>query len=176
MTSVLSVEIGEPQGTGGRRECEREAEARLLRQAMGDEASLAHYADGAPYVEGRPDIYISLSHSSTTCVLAVSDAPIGVDIESPRRQLVRVARKFVAECETGQPGESETDTMDRLLHLWTAKEAVYKLMRSPGLPLLEIIVSPSMEWATACGRECRLSFSRRGSELLAVATFTESHS
>ena len=176
MIRLFSAPVVRSDQSGSRRECEKQTVARLVCRTFGQGATLDHCPDGAPYINGRPDVFISISHSSDTCILAVSDAPVGVDVESQRAQLVRVMRKYMADCELESLPEDEAAIMDRLLHHWTAKEAIYKLMRTPGLSLREIVLSPRMDSATAMGRECSLSFSRHGEELVAVASFTESHS
>lgn len=173
MISLFTAPVGKPQTPSDRRKRERAATEILLSRAFGLPVTLEHYPDGAPYVREHPDSFISISHSETTCVLALSDAPVGVDIESPRSQLVRVAGKFMAESELNCLPEL---TPSSLLHYWTAKEAVYKLLRRPGLPLCDIILSPTLDSATARGVTCTLTFTPLEGELMAVARLTGSRS
>lgn len=122
---------------GGRRRAELAAEQTLMTQAFGPDAVLAHDAHGAPRVDGRPDLYVSISHSADACVLAVSDTPVGVDVESLRPQLQRIAHKILTEAELAR---AHYDTPS-LLRLWTAKEAVFKCAAIPSLVISEITVS-----------------------------------
>ena len=114
-----------PEGT--RREAERAAVAALLEHALPG-AVLSHTADGAPVIEGGP--YISISHSRTHAALAVcSGAPVGIDIETQRAQLARVAPRVLSEAEMAVYGVSP----EGLLQAWTLKEALYKAALTPGL-------------------------------------------
>lgn len=115
---------------------ERQTVAALARESLG--AAIGHYPDGAPFIVGREDTPISISHGAGRALLAVGEPgmKIGVDIESSSRdaQLRRVAPRFV--------GPSDHPSLS-LLHLWTAKEAAYKALRTAGLPLTAIAVTPA---------------------------------
>lgn len=130
-----------------------EAKRMLVERAFGPGRALAHHPDGAPYIVGS-ELHISISHTRRECVLAVCDKPVGIDIETARDQLVRVAGKFLA------PGEHPEMTPQGLLPYWTAKEAVYKCARTPGLGLTEIEVNG--DTATARGSRYRLVRPRIG--------------
>ena len=39
---------------------------------------------GAPSIEGRPDLYLSISHSGGWWVCAIAGIPVGIDLEFPR--------------------------------------------------------------------------------------------
>lgn len=163
-------------GCGNRKANEAAALDGLLERAFGFKARLLHHPDGAPYIDGHPEIHISISHSAATYLLAVSDAPVGVDIEAPRRQLTRVASKFLTAGERGRMDLTSGDHTEELLHYWTAKEAAFKLLRVPGLTVSAIEVSADMTIASACGKECGISYERHGEELMAIACLTGSHS
>ena len=95
-----------------RRDAEKAATARLVTTLFGTGATVAHNPDGAPLLilpDGATAPEISISHSILTVALAVGRAgsPIGIDIEQPRQQLVRVARRFLAPEETAIHGASE---------------------------------------------------------------------
>lgn len=73
---------------------------------------------GKPYFPDRPDIHFSLSHAKTHVLCAISDFPVGVDIET-----VRHLRQGVAE---------RVCTPDELcvfdfFELWVLKESFIKL-------------------------------------------------
>lgn len=119
-----------------RRSRERDAVMRLVRHAFGPDAVLTHDPDGAPRIEGLEGEWFSISHSADNCILAVTrKGRIGVDTETARAQLVRVAPRFLAPCE------AVSLDIGYLLRMWTAKEAVYKAAGMPGLGLDEIVVS-----------------------------------
>ncbi len=72
-------------------------------------------------------VFISLSHTDTAVAAAVSNAPVGVDIEAPgaraedrlgalvRRTLTAEEKKLFPDC-----------TAEAFLDLWTKKEAIFK--------------------------------------------------
>ena len=79
---------------------------------------------GKPGLTDSP-IHFSLSHSGFWVVCAVSDTPVGVDIQQ-KRAMDKVARRFFPEA----------GTVDDALRLWTAKEAYLKLLgRGLTMPL-----------------------------------------
>lgn len=136
------------QSGGSVRERECAATLEALRELVGPGARIEHYADGAPYAVDREGVThpISVSHDADYGVVVTAEnVGIGVDSERLRPQLARVAGKFVTEEEERERGCSLHD----LLLLWTAKEAVYKLLRTPGLELRKIVVSREFERASA---------------------------
>lgn len=101
--------------------------------------------------------YISLSHSGELLAVALSDVPVGVDLEvCPHRRLnLRVLRHMVC------PQERErypSPTQQRIAALWTAKESLYKRLSTladaplpfspPSLNTLQADVA-SYLWASA---------------------------
>lgn len=120
-----------------RRQAEIETVGRMIRKVFGNEAALEHDSEGRPSICcPRFNGSISISHSLESCVLAVTHCPtasIGIDVETWREQLYRVARRFLSEEEL-----PVYNTRELLLLAWTTKEAVYKAARIPGLPLKEI--------------------------------------
>lgn len=134
-----------------RREAEKIAVDTLLLGEFGPDAYLTHAPDGHPVLTiGKRTVSISISHCRDEAVVAISDGdePIGVDIETARQQLRRVAPKFLNNEELNAAGT----TLHSLLRAWTAKEAVYKAALTPGLPLHDIrLDTPSAGFATARG-------------------------
>lgn len=107
-----------------RREAELEAERLLL-----PGVAIVHDADGAPRVEGSAEA-ISISHSRTHIAIAIGgEAPLGIDIETPRAQLRAVAPRVLSAEELEVYGAAP----DGLLRAWTLKEALYKAALAPGL-------------------------------------------
>lgn len=76
-------------------------------------------ANGKPFFPDRPEIHFSLSHSRTHVLCAVSPAPVGVDIESPRDISARAVNYF------SSPYEQE---LFEPLDLWVLKESFIKLI------------------------------------------------
>lgn len=72
---------------------------------------------GKPSLKNRPDIHFSISHTKNAILVAISDKPIGVDVEQRRTPSAALVERVMA------PEEREGDfTM-----LWVQKEAVLKL-------------------------------------------------
>lgn len=112
-----------------RREAEKAAVEALLRHAFPEGAVLCHTPEGAPYLKDNP-VHISISHSRSRAALAVcAEAPVGVDVETLRDQLARVAPRVLSEAELADYGT----TAEGLLRAWTLKEALYKAAGVPGV-------------------------------------------
>lgn len=77
---------------------------------------------GKPYLTEFPDLHVSLSHGGPWAVCAVSDRPVGVDVELPRCSYA-VAKRYFHPEELPQATDA-----DRLCRLWTAKEAFVKAL------------------------------------------------
>ena len=94
--------------------------------------------------EGAPELsqnYCSFSHTQHYAVAVVGQQSIGVDIEVHRPKIERIAKKFVHKEE--EVHLLKTNPIAWLTRLWTAKEAIYKAMRQPGISLAEeIVVAP----------------------------------
>lgn len=108
----------------------------MVKELFGADAIYSHRPDGSPVIENADSpASISVSHGADKVVIAISTArAVGVDIEAPRPQLLRVAHKFMAETEIDR-------SLPDLLQAWTIKEAIYKAADTPGLPLIEIPAS-----------------------------------
>lgn len=163
-----------PDNREPRQKCESDAKQMIIEQIFGANAEIGHYADGAPYIKGVEDICISISHSATTCAIAVGNDgnPIGIDIESGRQQLRRVASRFLSSTEVQRFERAcdEDRQMDFLLHCWTAKEAIYKAARTPGLGLTEIETTDDFQTATSRKQTYALSYhSLNNNELICTA-------
>ena len=73
-------------------------------------------------------IYFSLSHTSELVAIAVSDNPVGVDIEAIRATLSgRCAERILTECETDEYNSlPEADREEYIILKWSGKEALFK--------------------------------------------------
>lgn len=118
-----------------RRDAERRTVATMLNTHFGHAVEISHDSIGAPYIPDY-DGHISISHCRDMAVAVLDRRPVGVDVETWRDQLIRVAPRFLNSEEREWAG---TDR-ERLLRAWTAKEAIYKLLHSPGLPLSHIFL------------------------------------
>lgn len=79
---------------------------------------------GAPYIEGGP--HFSISHCKRGIAVAVSENPIGIDIEAIRTFSPDLMRKTMNEDEQQRITSSATPDQE-FIRLWTQKEALLKL-------------------------------------------------
>lgn len=85
---------------------------------------IQYEANGNPYLLDS-DKKISISHSYPYAVLAISDEPIGVDLEKISDKILRVKEKFLHEEEKKWIGEEFSPEI--LTAIWSMKEALYKV-------------------------------------------------
>ncbi|MCD8307233.1 MAG: 4'-phosphopantetheinyl transferase superfamily protein [Clostridia bacterium] len=105
---------------------EAHAEIRkTLAKKLGYEPEILRTEKGKPYVKDNP-LYFSVSHSQNKTVLAVSDAPVGIDMEifPSGKSYAHIAR-HLSERE-----RSETQTERDFYTHWTVKEAYIKMLGS----------------------------------------------
>jgi len=75
---------------------------------------------------------ISISHSDEIVTVLISkENGIGVDVEKINNKVHSVASKFLSSNEIRFFGK--TPSTRQLIRAWTAKEAVYKALRKPGI-------------------------------------------
>ena len=84
-----------------------------LEETLGTVPALAKTAAGQPYFPALPGCFLSLSHTEGAALLALSDAPVGADIERVRPILPRLGRDF-------------SGTEETFWQRWTAAEAAAK--------------------------------------------------
>ena len=110
-----------------------------VRQVWGmDCPEIKKLPNGKPYFDGRPDKFLSLSHSKAHVLVALSEHDVGADIETQRDIKGRPERLFSKEMlsDFGYFGG------------WTLRESVYKLLGEGSLRGMELslrdggIVSP----------------------------------
>ena len=81
---------------------------------------------GKPFLTHYPNIHFNLSHCKNGIAVVVDFAPVGIDIESFRKDNIALLRK------TMNPAEAEwistsPDPVETFTQFWTKKEAVVKL-------------------------------------------------
>lgn len=104
-------------------------EARILKkfiQSTIGNVNLDHESNGAPFIQSRPELNISISHSDNWFTIYVSStSQVGIDIEVQTSNILKTEKHFLTEPEIQrfQPNES-------VLQLcWGIKEAIYKLVK-----------------------------------------------
>ena len=92
-------------------------------------------AQGKPFLLVRPDIHFSISHTKNAILVAISDAPIGVDIEAFRSPSAALIARTMNATEQAAIATADglnihrtNGTPEALFSaIWTRKEAVLKL-------------------------------------------------
>ena len=87
---------------------------------------IGHNASGKPEAMDQPGMHLSIAHHSTPdgcwAAVACSDSAIGIDVESEREQLHRIAPRFLSEAERAALGTSTA----ALAAAWAVKECMFK--------------------------------------------------
>ena len=105
--------------------CELLAEWSRVHQLPINQQPIFLYNDyGAPYIEGGP--YFSISHCKRGIAVAVSENPIGIDIEAIRTFSPELMRKTMNEDEQLRITSSAIPEVE-FIRFWTQKEALLKL-------------------------------------------------
>ncbi len=81
---------------------------------------------GKPFLKDYPEVHFNLSHCKNGILVAVSDEPVGVDIESYHEANDSLIRYTMNDEERRIITESD-DPVRTFTEYWTKKEAVFKL-------------------------------------------------
>ena len=96
----------------------------VLQLPVNEQPIFLYNDHGAPYIEGGP--HFSISHCKTGIAVAVSENPIGIDIEAIRTFSPDLMRKTMNQAEQQRITSSLTPEVE-FIRLWTQKEALLKL-------------------------------------------------
>ncbi len=101
---------------------------RALKQEFGIEGDLQFTLGehGKPSLVGHPDIHFNLSHCREAVACAVSDKPVGIDVESTRRYHPMLL-DYTMNSDEQRRVTQATRPDEAFIRLWTMKEAVLKL-------------------------------------------------
>lgn len=82
---------------------------------------------GKPYLPSYPDIHFNISHSGNYVVCAISDSPVGIDIQTNLVYKQRIAKRVLSP---ERVREIEESTHPDLLftRYWAEKEAILKMV------------------------------------------------
>lgn len=84
-------------------------------------------AYGKPELLYPANLHFNVSHSGEWVVCAISDEPVGIDIEEIKPMDMEISRRFFSPIEHEQlVGLPETEQVDRFYELWTLKESFVK--------------------------------------------------
>lgn len=105
---------------------------RRLMHQLGIASPIAYLPSGKPYLKDD-ERHISISHTRGYAAVAISGTnPIGLDIEQRTDKVLRVQHKFLSPEERLFIPSGEGN-VEPLLVIWTAKEAMFKLVDREGI-------------------------------------------
>lgn len=142
-----------------KRQKERVSTQILLDRLTGGKMTLHHEASGRPYLTrysrtavSEKETHISISHTGSHYAVALSQTPVGIDIEQWGEKALRIGRKFLTTEERAtflSPdfiGEAGLITPARCATLlWSAKEAAFKLWDERNLTVSNILLTMAAE-------------------------------
>ena len=79
-----------------------------------------------PYIKGYPDFNFNISHTENAIAIAISDYPVGVDVERIGETNYKIAERFFAQGEKQYLYSINESTKQRFFEIWTKKEAYLK--------------------------------------------------
>lgn len=98
---------------------------KLSRENQGLVFLLEEY--GKPYLEGNP-VFFNLSHTRSAIAIAVSDMPVGIDVERVDTCPSQVANQFFTFKERAYIFSAPEKQDERFYQIWTKKEAYIKYL------------------------------------------------
>lgn len=108
-----------------------------------DEVSMNEFEK--PFYKEYPEIHFSLSHSGVMAMCAISDRPLGCDVEKIRERDLDIAKRFFTSEEYDLIKSQKTDELQikMFFRIWTLKESFVKCIGT-GLstPLNEFSIIP----------------------------------
>lgn len=105
----------------------------LLKQGLREEYGIMdnpvfeYNEHGKPFIVGHPEIFFNLSHCKEAVACAISDQPVGIDVESVRAYKERLGR-YTMNDEEVRDIETSDQPDTTFIRLWTMKEATMKLV------------------------------------------------
>jgi len=113
---------------------------KLLQQKGYTDFDLEYDQYGKPHLKEGKHISISQSHEYATII--ISDEITGIDIESQRDKIIKIAPKF-AEIELEYLDKENQDYIRKLTVIWGVKESIFKIRNEAGISFKDhIYVQP----------------------------------
>ena len=80
---------------------------------------------GKPFFKNMPDVHFNMSHCDLGVVCAISDSPVGVDIQDFGKGFENIIKMVLSQDEQNKYREAESPDK-YFIHAWTVKESVVK--------------------------------------------------
>lgn len=147
-TDIAIEQVGEkPSSPHHKRLLERQTAVSLLARLTGrNDLTIAHHSHGEPFItdsENYPvkDWSISVTHTRGYVAIALSAKSVGIDMETVTDKALRIAQRFTTEDEMTKFKRLGLPEKLAATVVWTIKEAVYKVALTPGIALLDIMIT-----------------------------------
>lgn len=98
--------------------------SRLLLHTLIPNAKIIYDENGKPFPADK-QTHLSLSHSGNLIAMMTDSKPCGIDIETIRPKIERIATKFLSDEEL--IASKEEPAVQRMHIYWCVKEAIYKV-------------------------------------------------
>lgn len=106
--------------------------------------SIGYEADGKPYLTQRPDVHFNVSHSGDYVCCAISDVPVGVDIQKEVPAGKNLAERFFTPADCRELSECDENDREHLFfRMWSIKESFIKMT---GKGMRQGIASFEIDW------------------------------
>lgn len=127
--------------------------ASLLKDVFGIETFRMERGEhDKPFLADYPDVYFNISHCQRAIAVAVSDRPVGIDVESFRTPSDSLLDKCMNAAEKAEIlGSAAPD--ETFAAYWTRKEAVFKLYGTGITDNLHGILTPETKTDTTINHE-----------------------
>ena len=83
---------------------------------------------GKPFFRNKQSFYFNISHTHNMIAVAISNNPVGIDIENTKNVNLGIAERFFCEKEIEYIKKSSQTTNRRFVEIWTKKEAYLKYL------------------------------------------------
>ena len=110
--------------------------------SYGDSADAGTASGSKPALSNYPDIFFNLSHCKGAAVCAISNKPVGIDIERVEAYEESLAKQICNAPQYDWVNELPAENAYRLTEIWAKKESVVKCT---GVGLEEDLHAISME-------------------------------
>lgn len=121
------TEVYLARGEDGKTASRRAMAAALEAWGMPKEPEMAKTVLGKPYLAHYPGVHFNLSHSGSWGACALSEAPVGVDVELVRPLRQNVAGRFFTPTEQAFLAR-QSEPERAFFRLWTRKESFIKAL------------------------------------------------
>jgi len=109
----------------------------LLRRTLGEHESIDYTSIGKPVLQNSQK-HISISHSADFACIFIAEQRVGIDIELGKRNIERVADRFLHIEEKKHLAELPDPQLGKITY-WSAKEAIFKCSDAHGIRFNEQI-------------------------------------